>query len=199
MTDQIQPPSLDQLRDPTKLTRWTIRLLYAQISFTGIAWAALLIMYVLLLNLPNSGAHTFVSTLAELQMADQSRRIITLVQAIILIASAVLILKWIYRMNHNAHQLGAQGMESSPKASVVWFFVPFINIYMPYFVMREIWKTSKNPADWKMFPPRRSSWRGGCFSLPATSWPTSAKRRKNLHKVPVNSWMAWITHRFTCS
>ncbi|MCW8995698.1 MAG: DUF4328 domain-containing protein, partial [Psychromonas sp.] len=64
-------------------------------------------------------------------------------------ASAVLIIKWIYRANYNAHQLGAKNMKYTPAWSVGYYFIPVFNLWKPYQAMKEIWMASKNPFDWR--------------------------------------------------
>lgn len=152
MTDPIKTPSLDQLKDPTKLTRWTIGILYAHIGIAVIAWIALLVAYVLMLQMPDGGSGDFQRMLARLHLADQSRVVIGLIQIIIWITSIILILKWIYRMNDNAHQLGAADMEFTPGWAVGWYFVPFASLVKPYQSMKEIWKTSIDPKHWQQQP-----------------------------------------------
>jgi Domain of unknown function (DUF4328) len=54
----------------------------------------------------------------------------------------VLFSVWVYRANANARALGAQGMRFSSGWAVGWFFVPIMNLFRPYQVVREIWKAS---------------------------------------------------------
>ena len=64
------------------------------------------------------------------------------------VASAVLILIWIYRANANAHQLGGSNMKFTPGWSVGWYFIPIFWFWKPYQAMKEIWQVSSNPLDW---------------------------------------------------
>lgn len=54
---------------------------------------------------------------------------------------------WIHRANSNARALGAERMSFTPGWSVGWFFVPIMNIFRPYQVVREIWNSSGPGAD----------------------------------------------------
>jgi hypothetical protein len=67
----------------------------------------------------------------------------------IFVACAVFLCLWIYRANVNARGFGAQGLRFTPGWAVGWFFIPFANLAMPFMVMTEIWRTSKNPANWQ--------------------------------------------------
>ena len=56
---------------------------------------------------------------------------------------------WLHRANYNARHLGASDMRFSPKWAVGWWFVPIWNLWKPYQVVKEIWKTSVSPKNWK--------------------------------------------------
>lgn len=58
-------------------------------------------------------------------------------------------LVWVYRANLNCRGFGARGMQFSPGWSVGFYFIPFLNFYYPYQAMKEIWRASKNPQNWK--------------------------------------------------
>lgn len=61
---------------------------------------------------------------------------------LLFIALVTLFSVWVYRVNSNARALGAQGMRFSPRWAVGWFFVPIMNFFRPYQVVREVWKAS---------------------------------------------------------
>ena len=63
------------------------------------------------------------------------------------VASALLILQWIYRTNYNARQLSAQDMNYTPAWSIAYYFIPVFNLWKPYLAMKEIWLASKNALD----------------------------------------------------
>ena len=65
------------------------------------------------------------------------------------VASAIAFLKWVYQANLNCRGFGAQGMRYTPGWSVVYYFIPFLNLFRPYQAMKEIWQVSTNPSDWK--------------------------------------------------
>ena len=67
-------------------------------------------------------------------------------------ATAVAFLTWIYRANLNCRGFGAQNMRYTPGWAVGYYFIPFLNLFRPYQVMREIWQVSQNPADWEAQP-----------------------------------------------
>jgi hypothetical protein len=60
----------------------------------------------------------------------------------------VLFLRWMYLAMSNVHALGAREVES-PGWSVGSFFVPFVNLVMPYTAMSQIWRASLSAERWK--------------------------------------------------
>ncbi|NCB44499.1 MAG: DUF4328 domain-containing protein [Clostridia bacterium] len=59
------------------------------------------------------------------------------------------LLVWVYKASKNSHGFGSQGMRYSPSMALCWFFVPVANLVMPVLVLREIFKVSQNPMEWK--------------------------------------------------
>ncbi len=54
---------------------------------------------------------------------------------------------WTYRVARNLPALGARKLKYTPGWAVGWFFLPFANIVMPYFVASEIWRESDPTHD----------------------------------------------------
>lgn len=65
------------------------------------------------------------------------------------IITAISFLIWVYRANKNCHGFGAKDMRFTPSWSIWWYFIPFFNFFRPYQVMKEIYKVSSNPNEWK--------------------------------------------------
>ena len=126
-------------RDPTRLTSWTRGFLYLSIA------AAPLGMWSTTRDLPGGGGE------AELDIG--LRAIFWVFTGLpIPLLTAILVLTWIHRANHNARQLGATGMQFTPGWAVGWYFVPIAWFWKPYQAMTEIWRASRNPADWRGEP-----------------------------------------------
>ncbi len=64
-------------------------------------------------------------------------------------AAIVCLVVWVFRANKNATALSSQPLDHSPGWAVGWFFVPFASLWKPYEVMREIYKASRTPHDWR--------------------------------------------------
>ncbi len=66
-------------------------------------------------------------------------------QFLVVIFTAITFLFWIYRAHQNLLAFRPEPLENAPADGVWSFFVPIINLFKPYFVMREIWVES-DPA-----------------------------------------------------
>lgn len=74
---------------------------------------------------------------------------------VVFLATDVVFLCWVYAANRNARALGARGMEFTPAWSVGWFFIPGLNLFRPYQVMKEICRASDPDAgadNWRSAP-----------------------------------------------
>ena len=138
-----------EFKNPTNLTKWTKIFLYVQVIISIIAIASSTLEYQLLSDF-KSGVYTSQELAVEAgKESDARQHVVGIAQFIIFIVLWILILKWIYRANYNARQLGATGMTFTPGWSIGWYFVPIINLWKPYQAMKEIWKTSSDPLNWK--------------------------------------------------
>jgi hypothetical protein len=88
----------------------------------------------------------------EPKQAEPAEAVLLVGQFLLFIAAFVAALRWIYLANSNARALGAQDMMVSPGWAVGWFFVPLMNLVMPFMMMRELWKASAKPSDWQLEP-----------------------------------------------
>jgi hypothetical protein len=62
--------------------------------------------------------------------------------------TAIPFLKWIYRANLNCRGF-ASNMKFSSNMATFSYFIPFANLVYPCQAMQEIWKVSRNPANWQ--------------------------------------------------
>jgi len=132
-------------KNSEKLTSWVRYFLYLQIAVAVVSIASGYMEYQLLSDY-QSGVYTSnEKAVSDGETNDQRQGIIALVHMLVFIVSGFLILKWIYRANYNARQLGAEGMNFTPGWSVGWYFVPIATLWKPYQAMKEIWKASHYP------------------------------------------------------
>lgn len=135
-------------KDTRTLTRWVRYMLYAQIAFSFISIWSNLLEYQLLLDYQNGVYFSQANAVADGEVNDKRQQTIAIAYLVLFAVSGFLILRWIYRANENARQLGAQNMEYSPGWSIGYYFIPILTLWKPYQAMKEIWKTSHNPDDW---------------------------------------------------
>jgi hypothetical protein len=83
----------------------------------------------------------------RIEAADSRQFLFACLQMSVGLMAGLVFLVWVYRANRNARDLGADGMRYGPGWSVGWFFVPIASLFMPYLVMREIWKASSPSAN----------------------------------------------------
>jgi hypothetical protein len=74
--------------------------------------------------------------------------LLAVVELIIYIATVVFFCVWLYRAYDNLRAFNAWSrLEHSPGWAVASFFVPFVNLVIPYRAVREVWQKSGPPDD----------------------------------------------------
>jgi len=130
------------------LTKWVKRFLYIQIAVAIVSLISGNMEYQLLSAYENGVYTSQEQAVADGEANNARQGIIAMVYFAVSIISGIMILKWIYRANYNARQLGAKGMKFTPGSSVGWYFIPVFALWKPYQAMKEIWKASSNPDNW---------------------------------------------------
>lgn len=138
--------------DFTVFTKWTVRLLYLQILVCVVGLISGTLEHQVLTALSDGTFATQEDAVAAANANDIRQGIVGILQFLVFVVSAVWILRWIYRASCNARELGAAGMQFSPRQSVMWYFVPGLNLWKPYQAMKEIWQASERPHDWRTGP-----------------------------------------------
>lgn len=137
-------------RDSTRLTLSLIAVLAAFVVLAEVGiWSTFL--EIALLERALSVGHVLAGDLA----ADQDRRaLVGGLQLLIFVVASGLFLRWIHRMNANAHALSASGMRYGPGTSVAWFLVPVLQFWKPLDVLRELFRASHpdHIEDWRSAP-----------------------------------------------
>lgn len=131
----------------TKLIRYV---LYAQIVVAVLAIIFGFIEYQLLSAYVDGSYASLQDAFAAGEVAIIILQGIGIASFIVFVITAVLILTWIYRANHNAHQFGIQFMVYTPAWSIAYYFIPIFNLWKPYFAMKEVWMISKRYRDLNM-------------------------------------------------
>lgn len=131
-------------KDPHGLTRFLKIMLWIQLAFTVLSIGG---------DFSQLGL-AFGETITE-QAAnanDMRQAIINLPYFLVMIITGIAFLKWIYRANLNCRGFGAEGMAFTPGWSIGFYFIPIANLFKPYQAMKEIWKVSADPRNWKSQP-----------------------------------------------
>ncbi len=141
--------AIGEFKDPTNLTRWVKRFLYVDIAITIVALISGILEYHLLNDFKKGIYTSELQRMAAAESSDVRQGLVGIIQIVVFIVTGILVLKWIRHANWNARQLGAVGMKFTPGWSIGWYFIPFFAVYKPYQAMNEIWRASKNPANWQ--------------------------------------------------
>ena len=103
-------------------------------------------MQVYATGVPAMSPDEYEGSLAALLAAADVWTAVTLT---VWICTSILVLAWIHRANYNARRLGASDMIFTPGWAVGWYFVPVAWFWKPYQAMKEIWRVSASPSDWR--------------------------------------------------
>lgn len=141
--------NIEGFRNSDTLTTWVRYMLYAQIFVSIVSMASGYLEYELLTDFQNGTYTSQEQAIADGEASDQRQGIVGILYLIVFVVSGFLILRWIHRANYNVRQLGAENMKFTPGWSIGYYFIPILTLWKPYQAMREIWKTSKSPSDWR--------------------------------------------------
>lgn len=76
-----------------------------------------------------------------------------LVTTVVVIFTAVVVLRSIYRANRNLHARSVSGLEYTPGWCVGWFFIPIASLWKPYQAFKETWMASHDPVQFSVDRP----------------------------------------------
>lgn len=76
--------------------------------------------------------------------------------SILFIPSLLIQLIWLYRASANIQEFQVQGIRFTPFLSVLLSCMPVVGMVLNALVLQEIYKASKNPAEWMLQIPSRS-------------------------------------------
>lgn len=65
--------------------------------------------------------------------------IFNLIWSAFYLAFIIVFLMWFHRVYKRLQYFGVQGLSDTPAWAVGWYFIPFVGIVKPYFVMRQVW------------------------------------------------------------
>lgn len=74
---------------------------------------------------------------------DMRQSAIARINFILILASSVVFLVWVYRAYDNLTKLNINTLNYTPGWAVGYWFVPILSLYKPYSVMKEIWEETQ--------------------------------------------------------
>ena len=74
---------------------------------------------------------------AALAPSPTFREVTRIVSALFYLGSFVAVARWVYLAAKANEDTGIKGLKYSPVASVAWFFMPVMNLWKPYFAVKE--------------------------------------------------------------
>jgi hypothetical protein len=80
---------------------------------------------------------TFSASQTKLSFLFEVQSYAAIPYLIMLIGSVFVVARWIYSAANANYESGAEGLKYTPAWSVGWFFVPVMNIFKPYFALKE--------------------------------------------------------------
>jgi hypothetical protein len=130
------------------------------------AGAAVSLLAVLATRAATSDAQAFLDdelSRDDFRQSIAPMAILSLLQGLVLVASAVVVIVWMYRVASNLRMLH-RGTTWAPGWSIGgWFAPPLLNL-IPFLVLREQWKASDPEV------PVGGDWRSGSSSPLITAW-----------------------------
>ncbi len=136
-------PTRPRVRDLSGLTRWLKGFLIAGnvATFAGLITASIELAKLLVGG--------WSRTQDSITPGDIGMALFGLLQVGMAGVSAVLLLRWIYCANANVRIMGATGLRFTPRGAILWYFIPLANLWKPYQAIKEIWRASMDPGNWK--------------------------------------------------
>lgn len=136
-------PGHGEFKNSSCLTRWVLSLLFLDVVLSGVLILSNQMEFGLLTDLQAGKFANKAEIVAASEANDRRQSMLDTAALAFYILCGVLILRWIYRANYNARQIGAAGMTFSPGWSVGWYFVPIAAFWKPYQAMKEIWRAAR--------------------------------------------------------
>ncbi|HVQ09284.1 MAG TPA: DUF4328 domain-containing protein [Allosphingosinicella sp.] len=123
-------------------------------AFRDSAWLARVVRWLLWANALGALIETAVRWRRDFDpyYVGDAEAAMILAQLALFVGTGIAFLVWLYRAEINARALGAEDMMVSPGWAVGWFFVPLVQLVMPFLAVRELWKASATPRDWQLRP-----------------------------------------------
>jgi hypothetical protein len=130
-----------EFKDPLALAR-TVGIALIVWLVVATAYAGSSLNSVLTIEAFQRGA----ADLEALSGVDNISRIAAGTMVVVNLVTIVLVGRWIYRANKNAHAM-SDSMVMTPGWNVGFFFIPIANLWKPFEGIRQAWRASVSPSD----------------------------------------------------
>ena len=97
-------------------------------------------------------------SLSEAESNDNRQATIGIIYLLGYIATIIAFLFWIHRVSKNLKPLGVEHQRFSPCWAVGWWFIPIMNLFRPYQVMKDIWAGSYPHQEFDPVSPLLGPW-----------------------------------------
>lgn len=108
-------------------------------------------------------------TTEELEANDERQELLSVVTIGTFLLTAAFFARWILLANRHVRAIGAEGLTQTPGKALLFYFVPFVNLVLPYRGMRELGRpvTARPDGGSNLCPPwyrpgGRSGWSPMC-------------------------------------
>lgn len=102
---------------------------------------------------------TSVAALLDSPVAPDTRETLSYIYNGTFYGCGLVFLHWLFNLAENCRALGVRGMRYTPVKTLLWWFIPILNLVVPYRVMQELWRASAPelpvPPDWDTRPGSR--------------------------------------------
>ena len=144
-------------QSPRVRATWTLTLL-AVFALAIIAAAVSAVLEIgLLRDLQDGDAVSISRTTGN----DDRQRVVSSLYFVTFVSTAVAFCFWIHRVSRNLGLLTTKERRFTPRWAVIWWFVPVMQLFRPYQVVREIWMGSREEASgpsWALLPWWWAAW-----------------------------------------
>ena len=162
--------------------------------FLAIAWLMLNALEITIYEAFSAGDQVHESLL---HAYDSWISLLFPINLIVTSITTVFFLVWTYRVNQNAHSMGSSDLEFTPKWAVLWYFIPFANLWKPYKALKETFMASfpdnSVPSDLVQRPIVLPIW--WTFEILAKVAANPSAQIRALMSTPTASEMLDLTYR----
>ena len=139
---------------PRLRARWTLALL----TVFGLMVIAVAVSSAMEIDLLREIQDGKIPSISKAAANDDRQRAVSSLYFLTFVSTAVSFCFWIHRVTRNLGPLGNTDQRFSPRWAVIWWFVPLMQLFRPYQVVREVWTRSLSGPSEAMRPLLWSWW-----------------------------------------